>query len=252
MSFTVGTFRGLEVGIGRGPALEVEQTCDPNSTQTLKNKRLDEDTTRLQDPDNVVRYTRLRISPGQAGSGDVTLPDAPTTLVGTDEVATFTNKTLDSDTCGFTSAFSTAMLSVDLSIATAGQLAYLAFVHSATRTYTFPNRTGFLPVETVAALTDAATIATNAESGSVFTVTLGASRNMGAPTSPRNGQRIAYRITQGGSGTNLITWNAVFRFSTGLPSPTLSTTVGRTDYVEFIYNSTDTKWDCVRAVIGFA
>lgn len=100
-------------------------------------------------------------------------------------------------------------------------------------------------VNTPVALTDAATIATDASLGNTFTVTLGGNRTMGAPTNPVNGQRILYRIRQDGTGSRTLGWNAAFRFSTTRPSPTLTTTINRTDYIEFIYNSTDSKWDVI-------
>lgn len=101
------------------------------------------------------------------------------------------------------------------------------------------------------ALTDAATIATNQALGNFFYVTLGASRTMGAPTnSPTTAVpyigRLIYRIRQGGTGTNTITWNAVFRFPSAT-APTLSTTVGTTDYVEFVWNEIDSTYD----MLGF-
>jgi hypothetical protein len=93
------------------------------------------------------------------------------------------------------------------------------------------------------ALTDAATIATDASLGKTFTVTLGGNRTLGAPTNPTNGQKIIYRIKQDATGSRTLAYNAIFRFSADIPSPTLTTTVAKTDYLGFIYNATDTKWD---------
>lgn len=98
------------------------------------------------------------------------------------------------------------------------------------------------------ALTDAATIATNAALGNVFTVTLGGNRTLGAPTNPQNGQMITYRIRQDATGSRTLAYNAIFRFNTTFVSPTLTTTANATDYLTFIYNSADTKWDCIRIV----
>lgn len=99
-------------------------------------------------------------------------------------------------------------------------------------------------------LTDAATIATNAVVGNLFSVTIAASRTMGAPTNPTGGQKITYRITQGGSGSNTITWNSAFSFGAA-GAPTLSTAVGKTDYVVFMYNSTAAKWQYQYSSLGF-
>lgn len=100
----------------------------------------------------------------------------------------------------------------------------------------------------VVALTDGATIATDASLGNLFTVTLGGNRTMAAPTNPTDGQVIRYRVTQDATGSRLITWNAAFRFGTTYPAPTLSTAAAKVDYVEFQYSAADSKWDCT----GFA
>lgn len=100
-------------------------------------------------------------------------------------------------------------------------------------------------LEAEVALTDAATIATDASLGNVFTVTLGGNRTMGAPTNaPTKPQKIVYRIKQDATGSRTITWNAAFRFSGGT-APTLTTTASKTDYVGFIYNVADSVWDNV-------
>lgn len=102
------------------------------------------------------------------------------------------------------------------------------------------------------ALTDGATIATDASLGTVFTVTLGGNRTIATPTNPRDGKRILYRLKQDGTGSRTVTWGAGFRFGSTYPAPTLSTTAGYTDYIEFVYNSTDARWDCIDYALGFA
>src|SRR5215475_12355699 len=107
----------------------------------------------------------------------------------------------------------------------------------------------------VATLTDAATIAVNAALGNDFRVTIGASRNMGAPSNPVNGQRITISVTQSGAGSFTITWNSGaggYEFSSGLPAPTLSTASGTTDVLSFIYDSGRGKWLMSGYVLGFA
>ena len=100
-------------------------------------------------------------------------------------------------------------------------------------------------------LTDAATIAVDASLGNLFTVTLGGNRTLGAPTNPKLGQMIVFRITQDGTGGRTLAYNAIYRFSTDIPSPTLSTGIGKTDYLGFIYNLAANKWDCTGKVFGF-
>jgi hypothetical protein len=100
-------------------------------------------------------------------------------------------------------------------------------------------------------LADAATIDTDASLGINFYVTLGGNRTMGAPTNPSDWKVIRYYITQDVAGSRTLAWDAVFRFSTGIPSPTLTTTPKFSDYTEFMYNPTYATWDCIRVVKGF-
>jgi len=102
-----------------------------------------------------------------------------------------------------------------------------------------------------AQLTDETNIATDASLGVNFYVTLTDNRNMSAPTNPSDWQIIRYYVTQDSGGSRTLSWNAVFRFSTGIPSPTLTTTAYFSDYIEFIYNPTYAVWDCLRVVKGF-
>jgi hypothetical protein len=109
-----------------------------------------------------------------------------------------------------------------------------------------------LPPTPVVALTDAATIVINAALGVDFRVTLAGNRTMGAPSNPTDGQRILFQITQDGTGSRTLTWNAAYEFSSALPSPTLSTAAGATDLAGFIYNATKTKWLFVAFINGFS
>jgi hypothetical protein len=74
-----------------------------------------------------------------------------------------------------------------------------------------------------------------------------------APTgTPTDGQRLMFRI----KSTNVMSysWNAIFRGSTTSPLPTATTGspagVPLTDYIGFIYNAADNKWDCVAVDMG--
>jgi hypothetical protein len=103
------------------------------------------------------------------------------------------------------------------------------------------------------ALADGATINTDASLGRHFRVTLGGNRTMAAPTNPTDGQRIVYEIIQPGSGGpwTIATWNAIFVFGTDVPSPTLTATASKRDFVGFVYNSTAAKWYCLAAAKGY-
>ena len=97
-------------------------------------------------------------------------------------------------------------------------------------------------------LTDEATITTNATLGCHFRVTLGGNRALANPTGLVDGQRITYEIVQDGTGSRTLSYGSMFTFGTDVPSPTLSTTGGKRDFLNAIYNSgTDKLY-----VFGFA
>jgi hypothetical protein len=101
-------------------------------------------------------------------------------------------------------------------------------------------------------LTDAATIAIDVSQGNFFFVTLGGNRTLGNPTNPAgDGQKIIVRVTQDGTGNRTLAFAANYRFSTDLPSPTISTGAGDIDYLGFVYHEADAKWDYVAEVFGF-
>jgi hypothetical protein len=103
----------------------------------------------------------------------------------------------------------------------------------------------------VVALTDAPTIAVDASAGNDFRVTLAASRTMGTPSNPANGQQIIFQIMQGSAGSATLTWTPGYEFSTKLPQPTLSTAPGQTDLLGFIYNAAKGTWLLAAFVYGF-
>ena len=72
---------------------------------------------------------------------------------------------------------------------------------------------------------------------------LAANLTVAAPTgTPVQMQPLILRIKDNGTARTL-TWNAIFR-AIGVTLPT-TTVIGKTLYVGFIYNATDSKWDCV-------
>lgn len=103
----------------------------------------------------------------------------------------------------------------------------------------------------VVALTDAATIAVDASLGNDFRVTLAGNRAVGNPSSPTDGQRIVFQVTQGSGAPYTISWGSSYEFSAGLPAPVLSTKAGETDLLFFIYNQTLGKWLLTVFVNGF-
>ncbi len=103
----------------------------------------------------------------------------------------------------------------------------------------------------VVALVDGPTIATDASQGNVFTVTLGGNRTISNPTNPLSGQKLIYRLTQDATGSRTVTWDTMFRFGIDVPTPVLTSTINKTDYIGFIYNATSTTWDCVAVSRGY-
>ena len=87
----------------------------------------------------------------------------------------------------------------------------------------------------VQTLTDQATIDWDTSLGHVAKVTLTASRIMGAPTNLREGQTYNLKIIQGGAGSFLITWNAIFKWPEDGTAPILSLAAGLYDRMTFIY-----------------
>lgn len=105
-------------------------------------------------------------------------------------------------------------------------------------------------IESVSALTDAATIAVDATLGNIFTVTLAGNRTLGNPTGAVNGQKLIFRIRQDATGSRTLSYDTKFRFGTDVTSPTLTTTAAKTDYIGVIYHGADDKFDVIAVVKG--
>lgn len=104
----------------------------------------------------------------------------------------------------------------------------------------------------VTALTDGTNIAVNCDTTDIGTVTLGGNRTLSNPTgTPSNGQQLIIRVKQDATGSRTLAYGSAYRFSTDVPSPTLTTTAGQTDYLGFVYNSADSKWDLLAITKGF-
>ena len=89
-----------------------------------------------------------------------------------------------------------------------------------------------------ATLTDASTIAWNAETAQVATFTfVSSNRTMGAPTNLVNGAYYGLAIIQN-AGSNTLTWDSVFKWAGGT-APTLSTAASAKDY--FVFRSDGTN-----------
>jgi hypothetical protein len=101
------------------------------------------------------------------------------------------------------------------------------------------------------ALTDAATIATDASLGNHFRVTLGGNRTLGNPTNAVDGQKIMWEIKQDGTGTRTLTLDTKFALGTDITAVTLTTTINKRDFLGVVYNSTDDKFYVIAFVKGY-
>ncbi|HWZ65821.1 MAG TPA: hypothetical protein VNX65_03410 [Patescibacteria group bacterium] len=103
-------------------------------------------------------------------------------------------------------------------------------------------------------LTDAATIVTNANTGSMFRVTLGGNRTLSVPTNPTDGQRVIWELIQDATGSRTITLasgTGGFQLGTDVSSIVLSTTANKRDFMGAIYNSTAQLWYVIAFVKGY-
>lgn len=123
-----------------------------------------------------------------------------------------------------------------------------------TDTQTLTNKTLSSPIiagTAVVALTFGATINTDVSQGNVFYVTLTGNATIANPTNSVAGQKIIYRFKQDATGSRTLTWGSIFRFGSDIPTPTLTATPSKNDYIGFIYNSIDTFWDCIAVARGY-
>ena len=92
----------------------------------------------------------------------------------------------------------------------------------------------------VVALTDAASIATDASLSNHYTVTLGGNRTLANPTNLTNGAIYTWRVRQDGTGSRTLAYGSKFKWPGGL-APTLTTTASATDFISGQYfGDTDT------------
>lgn len=82
------------------------------------------------------------------------------------------------------------------------------------------------------ALTDAATVAVDMSAGFNFSLTIGGNRTLGAPTNMKEGQSGDIVITQDGTGSRTLAYNAAWKFAGGV-APTLSTAAGTKDILTY-------------------
>lgn len=104
---------------------------------------------------------------------------------------------------------------------------------------------------TVVSLSYAATLNTNASSGSIFDVTLTGNTLIANPTNGVNGQTLRWRITQDGTGSRTVSLGNKFALPASVSSLTFSTAANKTDILAATYHATRDKWDVVALVTGY-
>jgi hypothetical protein len=147
------------------------------------------------------------------------------------------------DTAKPVSTATQAALDAKLSTATAASTYITA---SSTNTLTNKRVT-----ERVTTVSDSATPTPNSDTDDMYIITgLTQTATFGAPTgTPTQGQKIMVRVKDNGTARTLA-WNAIYRASSDLSLPTV-TVAGKTMYLGFIYNSTDSKWDLLSRMNNF-
>ena len=103
---------------------------------------------------------------------------------------------------------------------------------------------------TPVALTDAASIATDASLSNTFTVTLGGNRTLANPTNMTNGAIYNWRVKQDGTGSRTLAYGSKFKWPGGT-APTLTATASATDFISGQYWS-DTDTILCTSLKGFA
>lgn len=96
------------------------------------------------------------------------------------------------------------------------------------------------------ALTDAATVATDASLANVFTVTLAGNRTLGNPTNLVAGFTYVWTVTQDATGTRTLAYGNLFKWPGGV-APVLSITAGAIDTISAVYNGTSLLAVCQKA-----
>ena len=99
------------------------------------------------------------------------------------------------------------------------------------------------------ALTDGATIAVDWNDGNVQSVTLGGNRTF-TFSNGQDGGKYTLIIKPGAIGSRTVNWPATVRWPGGT-LPTLTTTASKTDYIGFIYNGVDSKYDGVAQSLNY-
>ena len=123
-----------------------------------------------------------------------------------------------------------------------GGWTYDAEIVRQTQTQTLTNKR---ITQRVSAITSSSTPTPNADTDDMFKVTaLAAAATITNPTgTPTEGQSLLIRIKDNGTARAL-TFDTQYRFSSDQTAPT-TTVISKTLYMGFVWNSDDSKWDCL-------
>ncbi len=113
-----------------------------------------------------------------------------------------------------------------------GAVATGAQIRTGTNDVNFVSPKSLYDAAALVTLTDAATIAVDLASGINFKVTLGGNRTLGAPTNAKEGGSGIIQITQDGTGSRTLAYNAAYTFAGG--APTLTATANAVDVISYI------------------
>lgn len=150
----------------------------------------------------------------------------------------------------YASGITTVTVTWDSTTLDAGLSAVALGILSSQTPFSYPPNIKF----GVVALTDAASIATDASLGKMFTVTLGGNRTLAAPTNPPPAgwdNMYIWKFTQDSTGSRTITLDPIFTFGSQLTGITLSTGGGKSDYMGAVWNSATSKWNVISFQPGY-
>lgn len=92
----------------------------------------------------------------------------------------------------------------------------------------------------------------NADTTDYASCSLSVTNTIGTPTgTPVAGQRLVVVLIQDATGGRTTSWAAGFAFGSTFPSPTLTVTALKTDYVTFVWNAVLSKWTCQGIALGY-
>lgn len=106
-------------------------------------------------------------------------------------------------------------------------------------------------VSTPVALTDGATISTDASLGNHFRVTIAGNRTLANPSNLTDGQMLLFEIKQDATGGRTLAYGNKFNFGSDIPSAVVSTVANKTDYLGVKYNSSRDKLDVISFAKGY-